>query len=466
MAAKQAGAPVPNPLPQAPDYTDADVSDAVRRPLHAIGNALRALGGRGPNAEFRSSREALAARYREDLQRAQGLRQQGEQRVAAQQRMGLEREQMGAQAQERTAGRALQETREQRLTADADRRADLAERVAEARMRALGSDAERSEAAGNPRSGISQAMQTAYRMRLASRPAAVRARMAQQLGVDEAQLDAQIGTLSANQINALMPHLSEDTRDLNTRQRTGGGGGGAGAATGTPERAQLEQQLADAGIPSAGVDLTSRRGREQARSELLHRTRPQARAELGQRVERYGTARRQSGVSEARSALQGVVRQLNRHVPGWRAGRPDIPGIGATALAPDFMLTRGGRDVSGAMERLLDTQLREATGAAAPPSEVGTFRRILGVGTLATDRDMIEAIRRAEEILEDRDSELIRTFGEDAAQEWRRRGDSAARQQPGPSVRESSTVRAVREMPREQALEVVRQERARRRGGQ
>jgi hypothetical protein len=216
----------------------------------------------------------------------------------------------------------------------------------------------------------------------------------------------------------------------------GGPGGGVGGGLGAsgPSRDALERELTGHDIPLAAVDLSTPRGRERAQRELLQRTRPSNREEVGERTERYGTARRQSGVSEGLAALQGVYRELDRNVPGWRRGNVDIPGIGATGMAPNFMLSRGGRDVSGAMERLLDTQLREATGAAAPPTEVGTFRRILGIGTMSTDQDMIQALRRAEGILQSWDSELVRTFGEDAANEWRSRGASAAQRQPGPSA--------------------------------
>lgn len=54
--------PYDAPPPSGPDYTGADWSDAIRRPLHALGAGLLAASGRGSASPFRSERAAMEAR--------------------------------------------------------------------------------------------------------------------------------------------------------------------------------------------------------------------------------------------------------------------------------------------------------------------------------------------------------------------------------------------------------------------
>lgn len=54
--------PYDMPAPEGPDYTAADWSDAVRRPLHGIAAGLLAASGRGGGSPFRSERAAMEER--------------------------------------------------------------------------------------------------------------------------------------------------------------------------------------------------------------------------------------------------------------------------------------------------------------------------------------------------------------------------------------------------------------------
>lgn len=68
-SAKPAPAQPPAGAPQ-PDYTGADTSDAIRRPLHNLANAFRALGGRQGTA-FRSDRAEAERRFAQEEARRQ-----------------------------------------------------------------------------------------------------------------------------------------------------------------------------------------------------------------------------------------------------------------------------------------------------------------------------------------------------------------------------------------------------------
>lgn len=116
----------------APDFTGADVSDAIRRPFHAIANALRAAAGR-PSAPFRSERAQTEARIaREQAAEADRARQQDQ--------LALARERLAMDAEDRAARRELEaernaisrEMQSGRLDV-AQERADIARRAAELR---------------------------------------------------------------------------------------------------------------------------------------------------------------------------------------------------------------------------------------------------------------------------------------------------------------------------------------------
>jgi len=91
----------------------------------------------------------------------------------------------------------------------------------------------------------------------------------------------------------------------------------------------------------------------------------------------------------------------------------DVPGAGLTGNLPDafqLALTKDGKQIMRLKDELLDTRLREATGANAPPSELKQFRKLAGIGTWDTDEDMIAGLNNAEAILDEQEAYLDANF--------------------------------------------------------
>jgi hypothetical protein len=119
-------------------------------------------------------------------------------------------------------------------------------------------------------------------------------------------------------------------------------------------------------------------------------TAPDSPAVVQDHSEKYGQEIRLRGVDGTEAALAKVEQMLAQYPEG------DIPGYGPIdGLKPDAMLGEEARAMRAAVMELQDSKLREATGAAAPPSEAKTFGEILGTGLFAGEGDLRRGVAQA-----------------------------------------------------------------------
>lgn len=235
---KAAGKSAPRQAePQRPDYTGVDVADAIRRPFHALGSALRAAAGASPTP-FRSEGEAARAR---DQRTALA-----EQR-AAQEARGDAMDEREMALRERSADSLDADRRERndRLRGQADALARYRTETTQiARMRAEGqlTEDQAQAAEANARRSLLEAQ--ADPSSAASESA--RARFGQRVGLIEQatgrDLDVDTAGMSAADIRA----LESGTGVPRWGAARSGGGGGSGRSTaldtppegwrGTPEQ--------------------------------------------------------------------------------------------------------------------------------------------------------------------------------------------------------------------------------------
>lgn len=130
--------------------------------------------------------------------------------------------------------------------------------------------------------------------------------------------------------------------------------------------------------------------REEANAE---RRDAQTQRDIANETENWGKESRLRGTDRALPALEAVEDEL--------AMLPDdVPGYGLTGPLPNVAISAKGKEIRRKVNELLDTKLRVATGAAAPPGEFRTFREILGVSDLSTDADLRSAVKQARAVIE------------------------------------------------------------------
>jgi hypothetical protein len=167
-----------------------------------------------------------------------------------------------------------------------------------------------------------------------------------------------------------------------------------------------------------------------------------------QRAQEYGERIAMSGLARADQALRAVEDFIQAN-PG------DLPGQGVVdtwgGLRPGWAQSQGGREFQRLTRRLLDSELRQATGANAPESEVQTFRQILGLSETSSDEDVVRAMQQAREYIDSEFNALRGSYGPDAIRIWeeqarasRGRGTQAAIDTPPrpPQGRPQSTPQA------------------------
>lgn len=214
------GTPYDEPLEE-PDFTGADWSDAIRRPLHAIGAGLLASSGRGSASPFRSDRAAMEAMLRE-RDEAKGAATESmatrEARAAERDADRASREGIASMRDETTRvrdasraalGAAAQSTRE---TEAASRIADRSSRITER------------EESSDPDSDTSDRA----RSRLPAMVAGLPPELAETI---RPELEAMGEDLSADDVAALERMPATAWRAWLTRRR-GLGGGSPGGGTG------------------------------------------------------------------------------------------------------------------------------------------------------------------------------------------------------------------------------------------
>ena len=215
------------------DHTGADVADAFRRPLHAIGSALRASAGQSPTA-FRSIGDQSRERERQTIASETERRQQESRMRLAERREQRADETLESQQADRVARRedaaartqSLDDYRQSMLAIR--QRADeglISQRQAAAESIRLRN--ERDQAANDPSSDLSAREREAFAQEIAIMPPALR------------QMIGHVDTsgMSSAQIDNLRPRLNQvgQLRHGAGTGRRRSGSGGARAQQGPPE---------------------------------------------------------------------------------------------------------------------------------------------------------------------------------------------------------------------------------------
>jgi hypothetical protein len=226
-AVARKGTPAPGPKPAGnapPDYTGADTSDAIRRPLHNIANAFRVLGGRPANREFRSEGQAARARDAATVRGKQEGMEAASDRTLADRRLdlaerGQEAEIAGAaENRQLSADRnRISEQMQQARANISDQRAEVAARLAEAQLGRSTDERAREAAETDPNSQPSRTAQSGLRLALSGYPDTAMARVQAEYG--------QIDTLDARTALQVQRSLPGMFRDLTSRAARGGGQG-------------------------------------------------------------------------------------------------------------------------------------------------------------------------------------------------------------------------------------------------
>jgi hypothetical protein len=217
----------------------------------------------------------------------------------------------------------------------------------------------------------------------------------------------------------------ELARDAAKRKPRGGGGGGGFRAPSAPRAATAEGLPDDLDVQGHALkygDAANIPPNVRPLFQQLAQTRPgsKQRKELNKRIDNeYNNAKRSKERYETRinsgqlnvglaklRRVKSILDKIQRGGYPEQKGRydGDVPGYGQTGTLHNRMISQGGRDLRGAMKSLLDTELRMATGAAAPPSEVATFEEIMGAGMFDSDEDLMRGLEQAE-------AKLLEQFG-------------------------------------------------------
>lgn len=398
-------------LPTDSDISDARTRDAIRSPFRAIGRALQAGAGMRPGPRAQDEAEVLQER------RDAGMRERmaGKATMRREEREASDRD---TQVRDRDAARALDSRRldldERRIGMQAEgledersqRRAALEQSVAEREAR---------RSASSPQS---QAAQNALLQRIATYRSTGNAQLAASLERVHGG-EAGIRRMSAEQLAPLLERTG-GLPQVHMRGRAGGGGTGAPGprlagreAVSAPQQAQERiRQAVERGMDPAHAEQLEADG-DLARmmgQDALARG-PQARAE------QYGERLQQSGLAQADQALAAVERFVRQH-PG------DLPGQGVLdtwgGLRPGWAQTPEGREFQRLTRRLLDSELRQATGANAPESEVQTFRQILGLSETSSDEDVLAALQQGRQYIDSEFTALRGAYGPEAIEIWER----------------------------------------------
>lgn len=395
-------------LPTDSDISRAEGTDALRRVAHVLGSAFNGALGRAPTP-FRSEADALRERRESGIERGQSAK-----------REALQTERQGRALDVQARGQELEGEHSERADAIAAAREQSRARrdAAQAEFDAARTTSERARAARalqatDPDSAESGRARARYVLEELPR------RLRLEGGDREAlrsTIEREVQGFSVADIEAMEGELAG--MSLGTRGHGGGGGAGARAPgrEGVSRAQAAQERIAAAtarGIDPAAAEQLERDGdlaRITAQDALTRG--PQARAE------QYGERLQQSGLAQADEALRAVEAYASAH-PGDLPGQGPIDTLGG--LRPQFTQSPEAREFQRLTRRLLDSQLRQATGANAPESEVQTFRQILGLSESSSDEDVRAALQQARDYIDSEYNALRGAYGPEAIAEWERR---------------------------------------------
>jgi hypothetical protein len=369
---------------------------------------------------------------------------------AAELRQG--RQARATQGQDRDAARALQD----RSLGLQERRLDMQAATEEERRALARQELERVAAEREqrrlPESALSRSYQDTMRQRIETYRATGQAPLADSL---ERLFGGRLESMTAEQLEPLLGRTG-GLPQVHTRGRAGGTGGtGGSGGVRAPGREGISRQQA----AQERIRAATERGMDAATAEQLERDGDLARIVAQdtltrgpqQRAQEYGERIAMSGLARADQALR-AVEDFVRANPG------DLPGQGVVdtwgGLRPGWAQSQAGREFQRLTRRLLDSELRQATGANAPESEVQTFRQILGLSETSSDEDVVRALQQAREYVDSEFNALRGSYGPDAIRVWeeqaratRGRGTQAAiaESPTAPQPQSGGQVRIIRE---------------------
>lgn len=91
--------------------------------------------------------------------------------------------------------------------------------------------------------------------------------------------------------------------------------------------------------------------------------------------------------------MTDLLTRLNNLIPGGLDSNEDIPGVGETAWAPQFLLSHEGQDVRQTATELSNVLLKYRSGGAVTPQESDRLREELAMGATKSDRQLRQAVK-------------------------------------------------------------------------
>ena len=122
-----------------------------------------------------------------------------------------------------------------------------------------------------------------------------------------------------------------------------------------------------------------------------------------------------SGITQQESALADVEQQFAKF-------DKDLPGVGQTAILPDWMITKGGKDLRQTLQTMFNMTLKDRSGAAVTTPEMDRLKKEFGAGAFKTDDQLRTAVTRFRRALEAHKNTLAAGAKDDVVKEFQGRG--------------------------------------------
>lgn len=107
----------------------------------------------------------------------------------------------------------------------------------------------------------------------------------------------------------------------------------------------------------------------------------------------------------------------------------DLPGYGATALAPDWAVSEQAQNLRQASIKLFNIELAERSGAAVTMQELERLKDEFKTGAWRTDRQFVEGVNQYRKVLEDYKKSVLAGYGDDVKDTYWKQGGITLKQQ-------------------------------------
>lgn len=187
------------------------------------------------------------------------------------------------------------------------------------------------------------------------------------------------------------------------------------------EQALYEQE--SAGQPAYGQPDLKR---------VVKGTKPEIR--LQQSVKELTDDMNKTGVPRLENVLESIESVLvdTYGLGTEREGEGDVPGVGATALAPDWAVSTQAQDLRQSAIKLFNIELAERSGAAVTKQELDRLKDEFKSGAWRTDRQFVEGIKSYRSLLEDYKKAVFAGYGDDVKGRYWDQGGLALKQKIAP----------------------------------